>query len=263
MFKRRLGATGSSISSELAGRCVGLALVVSLLGCVVEPAGKLSQEPGIERETSPGDSRSSIEPDATTFVPQRDSLAGKPNAMPEVDVRVTRVQAAASLYHLPPSLGLGRTASEEEIAAWDIDVMPDGTGLPPGTGSVKDGEILYVQQCESCHGIKADGGRYEALAGRAPRQGFPFSEDPSLRYTVGNYWPYSTTLFDYIRRAMPQAIPGSLTANQTYSLVAYLLYLNELLPEDASLDAQSLTSIVMPARDRFVVDDRRGGKELR
>lgn len=164
---------------------------------------------------------------------------------------------------MPSPFGFGRTATAEEITAWDTDVMPDGTGLPAGRGTVAEGEKLYARLCVQCHGAKGEGGDYEALVGREPREGFPFGREPSLQPTIGNYWPYATTLFDYTRRAMPQAVPGTLPPDQVYSLVAYLLYLNEIVPEDAVLDQDTLPEVVMPARDRFVIDNRRGGSEIR
>jgi cytochrome c len=173
-----------------------------------------------------------------------------------------REQALQELSALP-RFGFGREASREEIAAIDIDVMPDGTGLPEGKGTVARGKELYRNQCVQCHGTEGQGADYEALAGREPGDGFPFSESGSHRSTVGNYWPYATTLYDYIYRAMPQAVPGSLPPDDVYSLVAFVLYLNRIVPEDATLDRESLPLIEMPARDRFVYDDRRGGEELR
>jgi mono/diheme cytochrome c family protein len=166
---------------------------------------------------------------------------------------------------VPVRFGFGRPATDAEIRAWDIDVRPDGAGLPPGRGTVEEGAALYVQQCQVCHGVKGRGGEFDALAGREPRQGFPFGKDGRLRElrTIGNYWPYATTLYDYINRSMPQAVPGSLRPDEVYALVAYLLYLNEIVPADTALDAQSLPKVVMPARDRFVLDNRRGGPEVR
>jgi cytochrome c len=99
--------------------------------------------------------------------------------------------------------------------------------------------------------------------GREPREGFPFGETRGIRRTIGNYWPYATTIFDYVKRAMPMAAPGSLTANEVYAVAAYILFLNEIIPEDAVMDAQTLPAVVMPARDRFVTDDRVGGPEVR
>lgn len=148
-------------------------------------------------------------------------------------------------------LGLGRPATPETIAAWDIDVRPDGQGLPPGHGSVRDGAALYTARCAGCHGARGEGAAAEALAGG---QGGLASAKP-LR-TVGSYWPYATTLFDYVRRAMPFDAPQSLSADETYAVSAYVLHLNGLLPEDASLDAASLPKVAMPNRDGFTADPR-------
>ncbi|BAU88927.1 c-type cytochrome [Methylorubrum rhodesianum] len=148
-------------------------------------------------------------------------------------------------------LGIGRSATPETIAAWDIDVRPDGRGLPPGHGSVRDGASLYAARCAACHGARGEGAAAEALAGG---QGSLASAKP-LR-TVGSFWPYATTLFDYVRRAMPFDAPQSLTANETYAVSAYVLHLNGLLPEEASLDAASLPRVAMPNRDGFTADPR-------
>jgi cytochrome c len=172
-------------------------------------------------------------------------------------------EGALSKLSRLPRFGFGREATAQEIAAVDIDIMPDGTGLPEGTGSVARGKELYRNQCVQCHGTEGQGADFEALAGREPKDAFPFSDSLSHRVTVGNYWPYATTLYDYIHRAMPQAVPGSLPPDDVYSLVAFVLYLNRIVPEDATLDRDSLPLIEMPARERFVYDDRRGGEELR
>lgn len=164
-----------------------------------------------------------------------------------------------------PRFSFGRPATAEEIRAWDIDVSPDGTGLPPGRGTVAEGAALYAAQCIKCHGPAGRGGEFDPLVGREPSRGFPFGKDPKLleQRTIGNYWPYATTLYDYINRAMPQAVPGSLHPNEVYGLVAYLLFLNGIVPEDAVMDAQSVPKVRMPAHDRFVMDNRRGGAEIR
>ena len=117
----------------------------------------------------------------------------------------------------------------------------------------------------ACHGPTGTEGPFDRLVGREPRDGFPFGRSPRFRAmrTVGNYWPYATTLFDYIRRAMPQNDPGSLTPDQTYAVIAWILYRNEIVGPDAVMDAVSLPRVRMPARGRFVRDDRTGGRMVR
>jgi S-disulfanyl-L-cysteine oxidoreductase SoxD len=163
----------------------------------------------------------------------------------------------------PERFAIGRAPTSEEVAAWNIDIMPDGEGLPAGSGSVEIGRTLYAAQCQDCHGLNGRGGPFDALAGRLPGDGFPFSEDPRVVHTIGNYWPYATTLFDYTRRAMPHDRPGSLSDVEVYSLTAYLLFLNDLLDANAVLDRESLPKVIMPSRGRFVPDDRRGGAVIR
>jgi len=161
------------------------------------------------------------------------------------------------------TFGMGRPVSEREIAAWDIDVRPDGTGLPTGSGTVARGEQLYLDKCLVCHGAGGIGGPFGTLVGRIKGDEFPFGSDPTLVKTIGNYWPYATTVFDYINRAMPYDAPGSLQAQEVYALVAYLLHLNEILEADAVVSQKNLAEIIMPARNRFVPDNRRGGPEVR
>ena len=153
--------------------------------------------------------------------------------------------------------GFGSPASEDRIALWNIDVKPDGEGLPPGSGSVEDGRRLYEVQCVACHGSTGTEGPNDRLVPAANWEQWPSGR------TVGGYWPYATTLFDYVRRAMPQATPGSLSDDEVYAVSAYVLHLNGLLPADAVIDSASLAAVEMPARDRFVPDDRRGGPEVR
>ncbi len=172
-------------------------------------------------------------------------------------------QRSAASDVTPQRWGIGRAATPAEISALDIDVMPDGTGLPPGSGTVPRGAELYAERCEVCHGENGQDGPFAYLSGREPRDGFPFATQAGLRRTIGNYWPYATTLFDYNRRAMPFDDPGTLEPDEVYNLVAYLLFLNELVPESAVMDAATLPQVVMPARDRFVEDNRRGGTEIR
>ena len=158
----------------------------------------------------------------------------------------------------PPSrLGIGRPATPAEIAAWDDDVMPDGTGLPPGSGTPTAGAAIFATRCSGCHGKTGKECPNDALVGAAPRQVFPSSQWPELPHTIGNYWPYATTVFDYIRRAMPPDAPGSLADSDVYDLTAFLLHANELIPADAVIDAGTLPKVAMPAREHFVPDTRR------
>jgi cytochrome c len=163
----------------------------------------------------------------------------------------------------PVHYGLGRPATAADIQAWDVTVMPDGRGLPSGSGTPAQGAAIFAQRCARCHGPTGVEGPFDRLGGREPRQGFPFGRDTSLVRTIGNYWPYSTTVYDYIDRAMPYDAPGSLTPNEIYSLVAFLLWKNEIIADTATMDARTLPRVRMPARDRFVVDNRRGGPEVR
>ena len=152
--------------------------------------------------------------------------------------------------------GLGTEASDSDIAAWDIDVRPDGKGLPAGQGSVEEGRKVYLLQCQVCHGENGQGGPNDKLVGRIENDSFPFAEKGAPKKTIGNYWPWATTLFDYIRRTMPYASPGSLSNNEVYAVTAYLLYENGILPEATILDSGNLPKIKMPAQQRFVPDNR-------
>jgi mono/diheme cytochrome c family protein len=164
----------------------------------------------------------------------------------------------------PATYGIGTSASPAEVAALDLDVSPSGEGLPQGRGDAVAGERIYQAQCASCHGAKGEGvAPYPPLVGREPREGFSFGNDPKLVRTVGNYWPSATGLFDYIRRTMPLTAPGSLGNSEVYAVTAYLLVANEILPAGATLDSTSLMAVQMPARDHFVPDNRRGGREVR
>ena len=147
--------------------------------------------------------------------------------------------------------GIGRAATPAEIAGWNIDIDRYGNNLPPGSGSVSRGHEIFDQQCSACHGAKGEGGIGDQLAGG---QGTLASKKP-IR-TVGSYWPYAPTLFDYIRRAMPQNAPQSLSNEDVYAVSAYILNLNGLLAADATLDARTLAAIKMPNRSMFVDDPR-------
>jgi cytochrome c len=147
--------------------------------------------------------------------------------------------------------GIGRPATAAEIAGWNIDIGRDGSNLPPGSGSVSHGREVFAQQCASCHGDKGEGGIGDRLVGG---QG-TIATAKAVR-TVGSYWPYAPTLFDYIRRAMPQSAPQSLSNEDVYAVSAYILNLNGLVGADAMVDAKSLAAIKMPNRDKFVGDAR-------
>ena len=142
---------------------------------------------------------------------------------------------------------LGHPASDIEIAAHDTMIFPDGAGLPSGSGSVAAGEVLFRRQCMTCHGERGIGGSGGELAG-----GKAALTSATPDQNIGMYWPYATTLFDFIRRAMPMTAPGSLSANEVYALTAYLLYENGIVPADATLDQHQLSKIRMPNRDGFI-----------
>jgi S-disulfanyl-L-cysteine oxidoreductase SoxD len=166
----------------------------------------------------------------------------------------------------PKRFALGHTPSPADVAAEDIDVSPDGTGLPAGSGTPEQGAAIYAGTCAACHGKNGEGiPPYPQLIG-GPTGNVDFSTDAQIPRTIGNYWPYATTLFDYIRRAMPLTAPGSLTADQTYAVTAYLLSREGVIPATTQMDARALPAVQMPAKARFVNDDRRGstgGKNVR
>lgn len=152
-----------------------------------------------------------------------------------------------------PKLGLGRPALPDEVHAWDIDVRPDGTGLPPGKGSVKQGDELFQAQCAACHGEFGQGnGRWPVLAGG---QGTLQADRPDK--TIGSFWPDASTVFDYIRRAMPFGNAQSLSTDDLYALTAYVLYLNDVLKdENFELSDKNFTSIKLPNAAGFYDDNR-------
>jgi cytochrome c len=161
------------------------------------------------------------------------------------------VLACATRAQAQSPYGIGRSATASEIAGWNIDIGRDGSNLPPGSGSVSHGQEVFDQQCASCHGAKGEGGVGDRLVG-----GQGTLATPKPVRTVGSYWPYAPTLFDYIRRAMPQNAPQSLSNDDVYAVSAYILNLNGLLPADAMLDARTLGAIKMPNRSMFVSDPR-------
>ena len=155
----------------------------------------------------------------------------------------------------PQSFGLGKTATPKQVRAMDISIRPDGKGLPAGSGTVSVGRQIYGQKCLYCHGAKGKDGPYSVLVGAMG--------DTAQAKTIGNYWPYATTIFDYVRRAMPFNAPGSLTDNEVYSLTAYLLHENRIIDSNLVINSVSLPKITMPAKILFVPDDRSGGPEVK
>jgi S-disulfanyl-L-cysteine oxidoreductase SoxD len=155
----------------------------------------------------------------------------------------------------PTRFGIGRAATAAEIAAWDISIRPDGRGLPPGSGNTRMGGQVYAAKCAACHGKTGKEGPFARLVG-------PMGDTTKAK-TIGNYWPYATTIFDYTRRAMPYNAPGSLTATEVYGLTAWLLAANRIIDSNEVMDARRLPAVVMPAKKFFVPDDRRGGPEIR
>jgi cytochrome c len=161
------------------------------------------------------------------------------------------VLASSASAETPTLYGIGRPATPAEIAGWNIDIGRDGSNLPPGSGTVSHGREVFEQQCSACHGEKGEGGVGDRLVGG---QGTLATAKPIK--TVGSYWPYAPTLFDYIRRAMPQNAPQSLSNEDVYAVSAYILNMNGLLPADATLDAKTLSAIKMPNHNMFTGDPR-------
>jgi len=149
---------------------------------------------------------------------------------------------------------LGQSISPGDLSSWDISVGPDGVGLPPGKGTAAQGEAIYAAKCQACHGEKGAGRPNDVLVGGF---GTIASDKPAVK-TVGSYWPYATTLFDYVRRAMPYQDSKSLTNDELYAVSAYILLLNGVIGADDALDAQSLPKVKMPNRDGFILFPRQG-----
>lgn len=153
---------------------------------------------------------------------------------------------------IPGTLGIGRPAHAKEIAAWDVDVLPDGRGLPDGSGDVFTGEEVFAEKCAACHGDFAEGvDNWPVLAG-----GFDTLADKDPVKTVGSYWPHLSTAWDYINRSMPFGAAGTLTPDETYAIVAYILYSNDLVDDDFELSKDNFSEFEMYNKDGFVIDDR-------
>jgi S-disulfanyl-L-cysteine oxidoreductase SoxD len=155
--------------------------------------------------------------------------------------------AASGAVYAAERYDFGRPATPQEVKGWDIDVSPDGAGLPPGRGDERQGEAIFAAKCASCHGPHGEGKPMDRLVG-----GMGTLRDKKPEKTVGSFWPYATTLFDFVRRAMPLNAPQSLTPDEVYAVSAYVLFLNGIVAQDTTLDADTLAKIKMPNRDGFV-----------
>jgi len=179
--------------------------------------------------------------------------AGMMAAAPKTASQKPSAQKPAAHGTPAKPLGIGRAARPEEIAGWDIDIRPDGQGLPPGKGTVKQGEAIYMQQCAACHGeFGESAGRWPILSGG---NGTLASDDPVK--SVGSYWPYASTLLDYIRRSMPFGAAQSLTNDELYAITAYVLYLNDVIKDEKfELSDKNFSTIRLPNEPNFIDDDR-------
>ncbi len=169
--------------------------------------------------------------------------------------RVKKAGDSSAPVRFPKHFGSGKKAPPALIAAWDKDVRPDGKGLPPGSGTYQAGRKLYEIKCQACHGKEGRGGASPALTGP--------EGDTAKAKTIGNYWPYASTVFDYIQRAMPFNAPGSLESQELYDLTAYLLTTNKIIDSLTVVDSSLIAHIIMPAKKRYVSDNRHGGHEVR
>lgn len=200
--------------------------------------------------------------------PDRTTDAGRARARTSSDTSASSEPAFVPATSAPTlratAYGLGHTPSAATLAALDIDVDPTGHGLPSGEGTAAEGRAVYAKLCASCHGPTGEGVRpAPKIIGRTPAAGHVFATDGAAERTIGNYWPYATTLFDYVRRAMPLNTPGTLSAHDTYAVVAYLLSENGVIAATSAMNARSLPAVTMPARKFFVMDDRTGGAGFR
>lgn len=176
----------------------------------------------------------------------RQTVVGKYHLLAMIGLTIFLSACTGSYHNSGAPLNLGKPITEQQLAAWNIDVAPSGAGLPIGSGSAITGEPVYQQKCANCHGDKGQGGVANRLAGGGGL------DTPKPSKTVGSFWPYSTTIFDYVRRAMPHHSPQSLSNNEVYGATAYILYLNKTISKEQILDASNLASIKMPNRDGFI-----------
>ena len=189
--------------------------------------------------------------------PDKEAGTSETSGSTDTKTAKTSTSSAATVTASAPGSGgkfnIGRPALEEEVAAWDIDVRPDGLGLPPGKGTVAQGEPIYTEQCAACHGDFGEGvDRWPVLAGG---QGTLADDRPEK--TIGSYWPYTSTVYDYIRRAMPFGNARSLSDDEVYALTAYVLYLNDIIEdEDFELSKENFSSVRLPNEENFIADGR-------
>ncbi|HYR86013.1 MAG TPA: cytochrome c [Terriglobia bacterium] len=160
-------------------------------------------------------------------------------------VVLTLILGSSAAFAQAPNLG--KPINPAEIVAWDINILPDGTGLPPGSGTPAEGARIYSAKCSACHGQNGKGGPNAALAGGNP------IKDMESEKTIANFWPFATTIFDYIRRAMPWRQPRSLANDEVYALTAYILSLNKLIGENDAMNAQTLPKVRMPNQGGFII----------
>jgi len=164
-----------------------------------------------------------------------------------------KIAAAALLFALAANIGfaesprLGKPITEVDIAAWDLSILGDGTGLPSGGGTAAQGAVVYAQKCVACHGENGKGGNNGALVGGPPLDRIEATK------TIANFWSHPTTVFDFIRRAMPWQQPRTLTNDEVYSLVAFIFTQNKLIGENDTMNAQTLPRVKMPNRDNFII----------
>jgi len=165
--------------------------------------------------------------------------------LPSLCLLATLAAGAGGAHAEGPALG--QPVSESDLKAWDISILPDGTGLPPGSGTAAQGAALFAERCAACHGDNGRGGTNAAVVGSPPLNSIDAAK------TVANFWGYSTTLFDFIRRAMPWIQPRTLTDNETYALTAYILAQNKIIGEGDVMNAETLPKVKMPNRDNFII----------
>ena len=229
----------------------GTALVLGLA------YGISSREYGAETITSLETRVAQIEANAAIASTEaQEKAAEAARLQSELEELAMTAATGASLTEPAPVIdgtyGVGRPALPEEVAAWNVDVLPDGRGLPEGRGDVFTGEEVFVEKCASCHGDFAEGvGNWPVLAG-----GFDTLADKDPVKTVGSYWPHLSTAWDYINRSMPFGEAGTLTADETYAIVAYIMYSNDMVDDDFELSHENFTEVEMYNSDGFVVDDR-------